>query len=366
MRIVHIMDPGIKGKMGVTEVVMNLSYQQTLMGNEVQIILLHPSKYYASQSSVSVVASNSAFKERIEDFRPDLVIFHSLYKKAYINWYKILCRIGIPYFIEMHGASSQSNQKKSYLQKKVANFLYFNHFVKAAAAVVFLNKAECEASVFKDYTKNVIIPNGVNIPQDWKEKSISSFQMLNITFLGRIDIHHKGLDLLIHAIDLIQKELINKAAFHFYGYTYNEDFPKMIQPYGSLITFHGPVYGEEKETALNGSHIFIHTSRYEGMPIAVIEALAHGLPCIVTPQTNMGAVIEENNAGWITSLNAKDISQTILRAIDDYHKNAATLQRNARQAVKDYSWENVAKKSIEAYQHVVTERQQHTKMLLHL
>lgn len=354
MRIVHIMDPGIKGKMGVTEVVINLSHQQTLMGNEVKIILLHPSKYYASQYSVSVITSNSAFKELIEDFRPDLVIFHSLYKKVYISWYKILCRMGIPYAIEMHGASSQSNQEKSYLQKKVANLLFFNHFVKAATAAIFLNKAECEASIFKDYTKNFIIPNGVDIPQNWQKKNVPASQLLNITFLGRIDVHHKGLDLLIRAIDMKQKELINKAAFHFYGYTYNEDFQKMIQPYGRLITFHGPVYGEEKENALNNSHIFIHTSRYEGMPVAVIEALAYGLPCIVTPQTNMGTIIEENNAGWVTSLNAKDIAQTILRAIDDYLKNAAALQHNARQAVKDYSWENVAKKSIEVYHHIVT------------
>ena len=354
MRIVHIMDPGIKGKTGITEVVFNLSLHQTLMGNEVQVYMLHPSPYYASRPAFSVVASDATFKQRVEDFRPQLVIFHSLYKKAYIRWYKFLRLHGIPYAIEMHGGSSRDNQKKNFLQKKMANFLLFNRFIENAAAVIYLNQAECEASVFKGRMQNVIIPNGVDLPQDWQEKKVLPSQPLNITFLGRIDIHHKGLDLLVRAISLVQKELIHKATFHFYGYTYGDEFQKMIQPYSHLITFHGPVYGPEKEKALNSSHIFVHTSRYEGMPIAVIEALAHGLPCIVTPQTNMESLIRESRAGWVTSLSAEEIARTLLLAIEDYHQHAADLQHCARLAVRDYSWENVAKKSIEVYQRIAT------------
>lgn len=353
MRIVHIMDPGIKGKTGITEVVFNLSLHQTLMGNEVQVYMLHPSPYYASRPAFSVVASDATFKQRVEDFRPQLVIFHSLYKKAYIRWYKFLRQHGIPYAIEMHGGSSKTNQRKNCLKKTMANILLFNRFIKNAAAVIYLNQAECETSVFKGRTRNIIIPNGVDLPQDWQEKTVLPSQPLNITFLGRIDIYHKGLDLLVHAICLVQKELIHKATFHFYGYTYGDEFQKMIQPYSHLITFHGPVYGPEKEMALNGSHIFVHTSRYEGMPIAVIEALAHGLPCIVTPQTNMATLIRENQAGWVTSLSAEEIARTLLLAINDYYQHTTDFQRRARLAVRDYSWENIAKKSIEVYQQII-------------
>ena len=47
----------------------------------------------------------------------------------------------------------------------------------------------------------------------------------------------------------------------------------------------GELYEEKKEEFLNGCRIMVLTSRYEGFPMTVLEALSHGNPCIVTPGT---------------------------------------------------------------------------------
>jgi glycosyltransferase involved in cell wall biosynthesis len=44
--------------------------------------------------------------------------------------------------------------------------------------------------------------------------------------------------------------------------------------------------------------VFVHPSRNEGIPRSVLEALALGLPVVVTPETNLGTVVEEAQAGW--------------------------------------------------------------------
>ncbi len=353
MRIVHIMDPDSRGKMGISEVVINLSHHQILIGNEVQVFMLQDCKYYTDPRLLFVVKTNTDFLNRVSTFAPQIVIFHSLYKPQYIKWYKILRRLHIPYTIEMHGGSSQANQKKSYLKKKIANILMFNSFIKQSSAIIYLNQGEKNDSVFKTYSKNLILPNGIDLPQNWEIKKTGSDDNIRITFLGRIDIHHKGLDLLVNAIKLAHDDLSKKISFHFYGYAYDQRFQKLIKPLGDLVYYHGPVYNSKKEAVLNKSNLFIHTSRYEGMPMSIIEALAHGIPCIVTPQTYMANLIQENQAGWVTSLNVEDIAKTILHAIGDYRKDPIPWQQNARKSIQRFTWDHIAQLSIQKYKQVI-------------
>lgn len=49
----------------------------------------------------------------------------------------------------------------------------------------------------------------------------------------------------------------------------------------------GPVYKEQKQELLSNSDIFIHTLRWEGMPISVLEVLSHSIPVIVSEETNI-------------------------------------------------------------------------------
>ncbi len=103
---------------------------------------------------------------------------------------------------------------------------------------------------------------------------------------------------------------------------------------------------KEKESVFEESNIMILTSRYEGFPITVLEALSYGNPCIVTNGTNVRKMIEANNIGWGTEYDK--ISETILKAIEDYKNNPASYVKNTRDFVKEnYSWSEISKLSIE-------------------
>ena len=50
-----------------------------------------------------------------------------------------------------------------------------------------------------------------------------------------------------------------------------------------IVFYHyGAVFGKVKEKVLLDNDFFILTSRLEGHPMALIEALSYGLPCLVT------------------------------------------------------------------------------------
>ncbi|MBD2561236.1 MULTISPECIES: glycosyltransferase [Nostoc] len=54
-----------------------------------------------------------------------------------------------------------------------------------------------------------------------------------------------------------------------------------------------------------------YTSRFEGHPIAVLEALSYGLPCLLTPGTNMAKEVEAAGAGWKVEPNPAAIAEGI-------------------------------------------------------
>ena len=54
-------------------------------------------------------------------------------------------------------------------------------------------------------------------------------------------------------------------------------------------------------------HIYILTSRYEGMPLTVLEALSCGCPCLITSQTNMEDLISATSM-WLDNAFVIDIN----------------------------------------------------------
>ena len=67
--------------------------------------------------------------------------------------------------------------------------------------------------------------------------------------------------------------------------------------------------------------IFVLTSRFEGHPMGLIEALSYGLPSLVTTGTNMAKEIESNNAGWIAETEIESIVIAIKRLIREKVKS---------------------------------------------
>lgn len=352
MNIVHVADFGMSYN-GIVKVVSTFQYEQSKLGNNVAVILIRRNAIINSNLKYRYLNSLFSFWYFIKNKNPDIVIFHSLYKIQYVGYSLILLMMNIPYLIEFHGGSSFYNMRKNHWSKKLANLLYFNFFVDRSAGLIYLNEQEWKDSIFKDRKVNkVIIPNGVYLPDGIVElKSNKQKKKIEIVFLSRIDIHHKGIDLLLEAISILHSSgYSNFMHFSFYGDAKNADeFYKLCLPYSDMVEYKGSVFGDQKKKVFQEADLFILTSRYEGMPIAILEALSYACPCIVTKETNMAELIEKNSAGWVTALNPKEIARTIENAYNDYIVASHSYQQNAYKAVKDFDWSEIVKNSIDKY-----------------
>lgn len=125
MRIIHISSFDYLKRSGIGEVVISLSKNQRLLGHEVFILQIHKSFCKMQQANIYFISNYRDYIRYICKIKPDIVIFHSVYKWEYILFSHFLKLQHIPYLIEPHGGSTYENLNKSYYKKKVANLLFF-------------------------------------------------------------------------------------------------------------------------------------------------------------------------------------------------------------------------------------------------
>ena len=287
--------------------------------------------------------------------KPDLVVFHEHYVKEYLCIYKNLVKNHIPFIIVPHGELTTGAQKKKWFKKKIANALFFSRFVSKAVALQCLSQNELDNTRRK--TPKFIGMNGINIPNQAK----SSFNSNKIAFvyIGRLDVYHKGIDLMIEAIAK-RKDGLKQANCHFdlYGPDIlgrGDQVRSLISQYdvADLVELHKEVDGQEKENLLLNADVFIQTSRFEGMPLGVLEALSYGSPCFVTRGTNFDELISENNCGWSCGDDADEIAKVFDRIIADTHSfNEKSISARSLAQTK-FDWKNISKETVNKYKAIV-------------
>ncbi len=287
--------------------------------------------------------------------KPDIVVVHGLYGKEFIGVYRELIKSKIPYIILPHGEMTVEAQKKKRLKKFVANTLIFGKFVKKAKAIQCLSERERDSIKFK--AKKFVATNGISLPSE--RKSDFSKEGVKILYIGRLDAYHKGLDLMVEAIALSRPVLEKVGArVAIYGPDIlgrMERLENLVKEngVGDLITLNREISGKEKEKELLSSDIFLQTSRFEGMPMGILEALSYGLPCIVTEGTTLAGKINEKDAGWGVETTASAIANAIKKAIEEREKWTVKSQ-NARDFIKsEFSWEVIAQKTVEEYRGLI-------------
>lgn len=282
---------------------------------------------------------------------PDVAVFHGVYIPDYLPIARQLRKNGIPYVIIPHGELRAEAQKKKWLKKKAANLLLFNRFIRGAAAIQCLSALELSTTRFGK--RKFVGTNGIVIPEKYKQ----SFRQegTRFVYIGRLESHVKGLDLMLEAVRLkadFFRE--NKCELHMYGPDWLGRYAvveEMIREkgVGDIVTLRPAITGQEKEDTLLDGDIFIQTSRHEGMPMGILEALSYGVPCLVTRGTTLGEMIEEKDAGWMAENDAASIAEKLEEAVRD---RAAwqTMGENGRQLVMDaFSWNRIAKAAVEQY-----------------
>ena len=238
--------------------------------------------------------------------------------------------------------------------------LSINSFCQFIFSFIALNKNE-KKQIQNIFPRNriIIIGNGVEYDEKRNAKLESYFQDkslrkdIKIGFLGRFDVYIKGLDILLNAYSEYQRStnninirlsLLGEHRVREYD---SREFIERIRrdlPYPELLEVAGPFYGNSKWTELAKLDLLIQPSRTEGMPNTVLEAMSAGVPCAVTPNTNVGDLIIKAQAGWVVRATSKDFLD-FFHSLESCSKNELLqLGGNAKKYAKEnLTWDKIGK-----------------------
>ncbi len=336
---------------GVRIVVPEYIKAQERLGHEVALLNYHVDR---------IEGIKQVFIDKKRDFdslptpfdKPDLVIFQECYCREYLKIWPQLKKKGIPYIIIPHGELSKEAQQKKHLKKAAANMLLFDRFISHALALQCLSQKEYDSTAFG--RKKFIATNGVHVPEIQTRKTLTD--TVRITYIGRLDAYHKGLDLLITAVkelhDFLRGENVSLSIF---GPDYAGRYEHLQQliaeaDVGDIVSLNHEVSGEEKEKILLNTDVFVQTSRFEGMPLGILEALSYGIPCLATEGTTLAETISGADAGWNAGGTVETIKAAICQCLSEkerWHK----MGENGRHMVESsYSWDTIMKETVRSYE----------------
>ena len=289
-------------------------------------------------------------KRAIDDLPSDAIVhFHG---GLLVEFYHIARRLhsrGIPWVLMPHGSYSEVALKRG-RRKKHAFIKYFDRFVIENAAAIHAHAEDSTAGVtgLVNVPETKLFPNGFTEPKaPFAAPKAEPFRMV---YCGRVALYHKGLDLLAEAMGLLERRGLAPALDIVGDGPDLHELEQLLEQSSAAqhVTFHGSLFGEDKRAALMGASCFLLTSRHEGFPMAVTEAIALGLPLLVTEGTNYGDYVRAWDCGIvIESATPEAIAQGIVEMTSLSQERLEEMGRNAVRLVRDeLNWECVARRML--------------------
>ena len=296
----------------------------------------------------------------------DLLHVHAIFSYASTVAMAIARWQQVPYIVRPLGqlcewSLSQSARKKQIylklIEKANLNHSQGIHFTS--------NQEQQEASQLNLTSPSFILPHGLAIPAkitDARQRLRQHFNLPAdepiILFLSRLH-PKKGLDYLIPALSKLDNYRFTFILAGSGEPDYENEIKSLIADLGieKRIQFGGFVKGELKDLLLQGADLFALTSYSENFGISVLEALAVGLPVLITPGVALADMVKQQKIGYITELDVAAIAVAIQTFLD-YPQKGKTMGDRARQLIMEkYTWDKIACQMQQVYTHILQKRQ---------
>jgi len=200
-----------------------------------------------------------------------------------------------------------------------------------AAAIHYTAQAEQKlAEESLGLSRGVVIPlgvetgssDGVNEAKAQGQHSELPRQSPYVLVLSRLH-QKKGLDLLLPAfLSLVKRREFAEWKLMLAGEGDDEYVKSLRRLVGSeggedSVIFTGWLDGEKKRAVLRGASVLALTSYQENFGLCAVEALACGVPVIVSPHVNIAPEIEAAGAGWVAPLERDALERSLADVLSD-------------------------------------------------
>jgi glycosyltransferase involved in cell wall biosynthesis len=176
-----------------------------------------------------------------------------------------------------------------------------------------------------------------------------------LLFLGRVS-WKKGLDRLVAALAAVPDATLAIAGNDEEGYRRRLDRQAAAAGVAGRIVHLGPVHGADKAALLGGADLLVLPSYSENFGNVVLEAMAAGLPAVVTPEVGLAAVLAESGAGLVAPGDPPRLAAALRGLLADRAARREMGARGSAAAAARFGWGAIAARMEEVYAEVLAAR----------
>ena len=275
---------------------------------------------------------------------------------AIARWHRV------PYIVRPIGQLCHWSLTQSAIKKKTYLALVEQSNLKNARGIQFTTHQELEeASVLGLTAPKFVIPHGIHMPEQIEQPKAQLRESLNIPekspiilFLSRLH-PKKGLDRLIEALSQADMPPFHLVIAGSGDHHYEAEIDRQVadSPIQERVHRVGFVTGNRKQQLLQGADFFVLPSHSENFGIAILEALAAGLPVITTPQVALSPLVKNHKLGWLCDNTVHALAQTLQQRLTHTADYTAIGQRARQVARSQFSWTTIAHQLSQTYEQCI-------------
>lgn len=310
------------------------------------------------------------YARRMRDF--DVVHIHGIWSLALASAAKAARTAGVPYVVAAHGMLDRWSMARSRTKKRVAMTLFgFADMLRQADGIQFGTTDEAEeARPLGLAAREFAVPNGIDASvldrtlSDGGGTLLETFPGLAgrypvALFLGRLH-PKKGIHLLYDAFARVAADHPN-AALLIVGISQDQQYEAELTRRASERDLAGRVFftsklvGREALLATRSAHLLVMPSFQEGFSVAVLEALAAGLPVLATVPCHLSE-LQAAGAGRVVEATVDGLAEGLRWFFARDAAQLAQLGSHGRRWVEtEFTWPAVGAK-VEAMYRAIARR----------
>lgn len=276
--------------------------------------------------------------------KSDFVILHQVFELQYIAILPILILLKKPYAVMPHGTLTTYQRK----QHRFRKFLFSPTtylLLKLSKGIFVATEQEKNQLPQNLQGKGITVGLGIDVSDRQTRNPTHETPTFNLLYMGRI-AKKKRLDIALQAFALASKKSNLRMKFIVCGSGEERDVAPLKKLVEDLqiqgeVDFRGWVDFTEKQLAFSESDCFILTSEDENFAIAAAEALAHGIPCILSSNVALASSVSKHGAGIVfEELAPFEIEKAIVE-ISNFNREDS--KSSALRAASELSWDVIAR-----------------------
>ena len=272
------------------------------------------------------------FRRTISRTDPDVVHINTAFEPRAIIRDLVLAKSAgrRPILLHVHGGRFVMQDLPNKFLASLADNL-----LRSAACVVALSDIEAESILRRSPgLRLTVLPNAVpaasfdTAEREWGEKTI--------LYLGRVH-ESKGLNDIVDACRMLVAQGF-KFRFDCYGSGPDQEsfVQAMTAVLGDKLHFGGVVAGAKKISALHRSDVFLMPSKFEGLPLSMLEAMAAGCVPVVSDRGAIPSVVDDGHNGFLIEPgNLTQIVGKLKFLLSEGEPGWSELRENARRTIEE-------------------------------